>query len=275
MTPMCLAQAASISADATVNAVCFLFVAVVVRCAMQSGRIGVGQLIAVTICGAAAGLVKTAYFPLTILFLLIPVGRFESRKKYWIAFGVFVLVCVAVLAAWSHFTFGAQSYSMENVDPRKQLIYMVQHPIRMVHMEVGMLAAVPFISSIIGQLGWHDIKLWLPCTLAYWGMMFWATWLGGDGILRWTWRQRGILILAVCGCWVAVFSLIYLTFTVVGGTGINGLQGRYMVPATLPFFLIFFPSKKRESAKSGVVITGFAALFSVYTLAVLVHRFYL
>jgi uncharacterized membrane protein len=184
-------------------------------------------------------------------------------------------VCILTLAAWSHFTFGAQSYSMENVDPHRQLIYMLRHPIGMVHMEVGMLVAVPFISSVIGQLGWHDIKLWVPCTAAYWVMLFWATWMAGDGVNRWSARQRLVLIVAVCGCWVAVFTLIYLTFTVVGGTGINGLQGRYMVPATLPFFLIFFSSKKREWGRTGAVITGFAALFSVYTLAVLVHRFYL
>jgi uncharacterized membrane protein len=275
MTPMCLAQASSISADATVNAVCFLFVAVVVRSAMATGPVRWGELILVSIFGAAAGLVKTAYFPLTILFLLIPANRFASRRWYWMAFAIFIVACVCTLGVWSHFTFGAQSYSMEHVDPHRQLVYMVHHPMRMVQMELGMLAAVPFISSIIGQLGWHDIKLWLPCTLAYWGMLFWATWIAGDEVHRWTARQRVILAIAVCGCWVAVFSLIYLTFTVVGGSSINGLQGRYMVPATLPFFLIFLPARKREWPRSGVVITGFASLFSVYALAVLVHRFYL
>jgi uncharacterized membrane protein len=275
LTPMSMGQAASISADATVNAVCFLFVAAVVRLALQTGPIRTIQLIILTILGTAAALVKTAYFPLTLLFLLIPTNRFPTPRRCWLTFGVFILCCLGAIAIWSRFTFGSASYSMENVDPHRQLVYMLHHPIQMIHMEIGMLLAVPFLSSIIGQLGWHDIKLWLPCTIAYWAMLFWTASIAGKPDLRMTIRQRTVLALAVCGCWVVVFTLIYLTFTTIGGTSINGLQGRYMIPATLPFFLIFYRNKKRDWPRAGVAITAFAALFSTYALAVLVRRFYL
>lgn len=164
---------------------------------------------------------------------------------------------------------------MADVSPHRQLIYMLQHPLKMIHIEVGMLLSVPFISSIIGQLGWHDIKLWLPCTLAYWVVLFSSTRVGGRVDIRINVRQRFIFALAAAGCWVAVFSLIYLTFTVVGSGSINGLQGRYMTPAMLPFFLIFYPGPKRVSEKSGLALTAFSAAFSMYALLVLVVRFYI
>ena len=144
MTPMSLAQAASLSADAAVNGICFLFVAAALRCAMTEGSIRRAQLIGLTVCGAAVALAKTAYLPLTILFLLIPANRFSSRRRYWLAFAIFMSICLATIVGWSLCTYGAESYSMPGVSPGRQLIYMLDHPIQMVHMEVGMLLAVPF-----------------------------------------------------------------------------------------------------------------------------------
>jgi uncharacterized membrane protein len=275
LTPMSLAQAASLSADATVNGVCFLFVAAAMRCAMMDGFIRKTHLIGLTLCGAAVALAKTAYLPLTILFLLIPERRFSSRGRYWAAFASFMLICLATIAGWSLCTFGSESYSMTDVSPRRQLIYMLHHPFLMLHMEVGMLLAVPFISSIIGQLGWHEIKLWFPLTAAYFGVVFWTTRIAGWPDRTMTMRQRIVLVAAAVGCWVAVFSLIYLTFTPVGGRSINGLQGRYMIPATGPFFLMFYPGPGRRRGNPGAFITAFAAGFSMYALLVLVRAFYI
>jgi uncharacterized membrane protein len=275
LTPMSLAQAASLSADATVNGICFLFVAASLRCAMTEGSIRGAHLIGLTVCAAAVALAKTAYLPLTILFLLIPANRFSSRRRYWLTFAIFMSICLATIVGWSLCTYGAQSYSLPGVSPARQLIFMLGHPIQMVHMEVGMLLAVPFFSDIIGQLGWHEIKLWLPLTALYFGVLFWTTRIGGWPERRMGGRQRIILAAAALACWLAVFSLIYLTFTAVGGHSINGLQGRYMIPATGPFFLLFYPSPRPRRGNPGMFITIFAAGFSVYALLVLVRRFYI
>jgi len=72
-----------------------------------------------------------------------------------------------------------------------------------------------------------------------------------------------------------VFSLIYLTFTPVGGRSINGLQGRYMIPATGSFFLMFYGGSRFRRGNPGAFITAFAAAFLVYALLVLVRRFYI
>jgi uncharacterized membrane protein len=277
LTPMSLAQAASLSADATVNGVCFLFTAAVVRLASSESRIPPAHLVALMILGAAVSLAKTAYLPLTILFLLIPPGRFSTKRRYWMAFAIFLLVCLATMLGWSLCTFGAKTYSMPGVNPRDQAIYMLRHPLQMAHMEIGMLVAVPFIASIIGQLGWHAIRLWLPCAIAYWAVLFWSTRLRPRDLAV-NVRQRMVLSLAVIGCWIAVFSLIYLTFTVVGGRSINGLQGRYMIPAMLPFMLLFYSPVSGSRGGSGDrswIIPVFSAGFSLYTLAVLVHAFYI
>jgi uncharacterized membrane protein len=151
---------------------------------------------------------------------------------------------------------------------------MLHHPLEMAHIEVGMLLALPFLCSIIGQLGWHDIKLWWPCAITYWLVVCWSTQIISGLPHRVSFRQRLVLAMAACGCWIAVFSLIYLTFTTVGAGSINGLQGRYMIPATLPFFLIFCSSgKKHEWA--GRFIPAFSLMFTLYAVVVLVRRFYI
>jgi uncharacterized membrane protein len=179
------------------------------------------------------------------------------------------------MVGWSRCTFGFSSYSMPDVSPSRQAIFMLHHPLAILHMELGMLLAVPFISSIIGQLGWHEIKLFFPCAIAYWAVLLWTTRIGGWPDFRITARQRAILGAAVCGCWLAVFSLVYLTFAKVGEHSITGLQGRYVIPATLPFFLMLYPGSRPRRVHPGAVLTVFSAAFSVYALSVLVLRFYL
>jgi uncharacterized membrane protein len=275
LTPMSLAQAASLSADATVNGVCFLFVALAMRCAMTEGSIRAAQLIGLTLCGAVVALAKTAYFPLTILFFLAPMRRFSSPRRYWLSFAAFISLCIAAVIGWSLCTYGPDTYSVQGVSPRQQLFYTLHHLIQTVHMEIGMLLAVSFISSIIGQLGWHEIKLWLPLTTLYLCVLFWTTQIGGWPDRRLTMRQRTILALAAIGCWLAVFTLIYLTYTPVGARSINGLQGRYMIPITAPYFLLFYGVPKPRRGNPGRFIAAFSAAFSSYALLVLVRRFYI
>jgi hypothetical protein len=48
-----------------------------------------------------------------------------------------------------------------------------------------------------------------------------------------------------------------------------------MIPATGPFFLMFYPGPWRRRGNPGAFITAFAAGFSMYALLVLVRAFYI
>jgi uncharacterized membrane protein len=276
LTPMSLAQASSLSADAMVNGVCFLFVAAAMRCALGSApAMTPARTIGLAILGAAVALAKTAYIPLTILFLLIPSGKFGGRRRYWLVFSLFVLACLATTVGWSLCTYGVQSYTAPDVSPRLQAIDMLHHPIDTLHRDVGMLLSIPYLASIIGTLGWADVRLWWPCAMAYWLMLFATACVGGWPNVRLEARQRLLLATAAAGCWLLVFTLVYLTFTPVGARSINGLQGRYLIPATPPLLLMFYPSPRERRFNVGPYVAAFSAVFSLYALAVLVRRFYI
>ena len=276
LTPMSLAQAASLSADATANGVCFLFVAVAVRCAMTAGAISRTELAGLTLGGAAVALAKGAYLPLTLLFLLIPAGRFANRRHYWLAFAIFVLVALAAFAGWSLCTFSPDSIGnpVPGVSPWQQLLHVLHHPFLALYMETRLFWSVPYLSSIIGRLGWNEIKLWYPLTAVYFGVLFYATRRGGRPDRQLTMRQRAILATAVLGCWAAVFTLLYLLFTPVGATNINALQGRYLLPVTLPFFLMCYPAARPRRHEPGAFYALFSSGFAVYALLVLAWRCY-
>jgi uncharacterized membrane protein len=276
LMPMSLAQAASLSADATVNGVCFLFVAFAARCALTTAeKMTPARTVILTILGAAVALAKTAYIPLTILFLLIPETKFTTRRRYWQFFALFILVCLATTIAWSLCTFGTQSYIAPNVSPHLQAINILHHPIEMLHRDLGMLLSMPYLESIIGTLGWADIRLWWPVAMLYWVALFASLFIGGWPNIRLTARQRFLLATAAAGCWLLVFTLVYLTFTPVGARSINGLQGRYLIPATAPFLLMFYPRPAPRRLNAAPWITAFCAAFSLYALAILVRRFYI
>ncbi|HEY1921955.1 MAG TPA: DUF2142 domain-containing protein, partial [Tepidisphaeraceae bacterium] len=236
LMPMSLAQASSLSADATVNGVCFLFVAAAMRFALSNfPTMTTARIVDLTILGAAVALAKTAYIPLTILFLLIPSNKFQNRRRYWRIFSLFLLACFTTTITWSLCTFGTQSYTAPGVSPRDQAINILHHPIAMLHRDVGMLLSMPYLESIIGTLGWADIRLWWPIAMLYWVALFVSLFIGGWPNIRLSARQRFLLASAAAGCWLLVFTLVYLTFTPVGARSINGLQGRYLIPATAPF----------------------------------------
>jgi uncharacterized membrane protein len=138
-----------------------------------------------------------------------------------------------------------------------------------------MLGSLNYLASIVGRFGWYDVPIHLPCAIAYAIVLLLTTQLAGRSDANLNAWQRVVLAVAACGCWLAAFSLVYLTFTQVGDRSITGIQGRYLIPATLPFFLIFYNHPSQPARWSGTLVAGFSAAFSLYTVLLLVCRFFI
>jgi uncharacterized membrane protein len=278
LMPMSLSLAASLSADAMVIAVCFLFVATILRFAVGDDRpITWRRLAALVLLGALLALAKTAYLPLTLLFLVIPKSKFRNSRQYWMAFGVFVAVALAVSVAWAVSTY--QNFLIPGASPHEQAIYILHHPLRTLRDYVGQLFSIPLLASVIGKLGWYDTQLWRPLVVCYAAVLVWTTRIGNGSDLRLNVRlasrQRLIIALTAITVWLALFGLMQLAFTRVGARGVTSIQGRYLIPITPLVFLPIYPANPPGKGKPGLWIGGFSVGFCVYVAVALVRRFYI
>src|SRR5262249_830475 len=95
LTPMAVFQFASVSSDSLTNARAFLLVAQTLACACgPRERLPFRDVVAIVVLGMAMGLAKQAYFLLPMSYLLIPVRKLGSGRRY--AAGL-ALVLVATL----------------------------------------------------------------------------------------------------------------------------------------------------------------------------------
>ncbi|MGA2231264.1 MAG: DUF2142 domain-containing protein [Tepidisphaeraceae bacterium] len=273
LMPMSLSLAASMSADAMVNGICFLFAAVVLRFAVGDDRpIGPARLAALFFLIAALALAKTAYLPLALLLLIIPPAKFGGLRRYFLACGSLAAVALLVSIAWTLYTY--RDFVNPDSSPHAQAMFLLHHPLSTAADYVGQLCSLSFLSSIIGKLGWYDTRLARPMVALYLLVLIYTTRIGGWPTVRLNPRQKWIIAAAAVCIWLAVFTLVDLAFTRVGNPGVTSLQGRYMIPLTPLVFLLLYPAPSIRRRERGPLFAAFSGCFCLYVVGVLVWRFY-
>ncbi|MBL9008830.1 MAG: DUF2142 domain-containing protein [Myxococcales bacterium] len=253
LMPICLFQIASLSADGMTFGITLLFVGIVLNLAYapaplpQRMRTWVLSLVAV-----ALSLVKTAYLPMLLLFLLLPTQIFGSKWRH--------ARMAALLAGLSLLAGGLWSSAVQRVyvpetwnggNPPGQLQFILQHPVAF----VGVLFRDVFLrkylgyadysrtftypDSYIGQLGvlgWVDAPLPGPAMDLWWLFLL---------ALACTTRRTDITIprlgkLCIAGTVLltttATLSLLYVCCSPPGANFIIG-QGRHILPI-VPLLLL-------------------------------------
>jgi len=274
LTPMSLYQAASLSGDAMVNALCFLFIATVLRLAVGDNETVKPRHIAgLILLGSAIALAKTAYLPLTLLLLMIPAEKFGGRRRFWITLGIFALVTASISVCWTLSTY--QNFLNAGSSPMRQIVSRLTHPSEILRSYVGQLFSINFLCSIIGKLGWYDTRLWRPSIVVYVVALVLSTQMHGWPSVRLQRWQKTIVALSAVGVWLTVFALVDLAFTQVGAEGVTSLQGRYLIPATPLVCLLLYPTPRLRRREWGPLIVGFSACFCVFIALTLLRRFYI
>ena len=118
-------------------------------------------------------------------------------------------------------------------DPVWKLQYMLQEPLLFPRLLISSLIdyGVPLWRQLIGVLGWLDTPLagWAYPVLT---ALLLASFVGPLGTDRATGRRIAFACaLAVAGYCFAVFLIFFLVWTALDATQIDGVQGRYFVPA--------------------------------------------
>jgi|GEM_PF-642959 len=254
LMPISMSQAASLSQDAMINALGFLFTALCLRYAYSEDykdkQLGIKHMLLPTLILYFLFRTKYIYILMGLLVFMIPVEHFGGKKRYMklllIAAGVLMVLCIIAFLPnlkWILFNNSTTVTSTtesaaSDTETMTQLGFLLAHPKKIVSVLYGTiyqalysyLISLNMLGSIVYSM---DLLIILsPCLIV--GVS--ALDFGGTPVRR---RDKWIMMAAFLAVSIACFFAIYIADSAqnpVGASFISGIQGRYFI-VVLPLLL--------------------------------------
>jgi uncharacterized membrane protein len=298
LMPMSLFQAASLSADAATNGLVFLLTATFLQYSFAKTTINNRDLWFLGILCLALPLVKPAYIPFILLFLLLPASkingndpptdpqesrnhsqRFQFVSKYTVVGSSIFLTSVLTMFVWSSIAGDDYGKIYPEILPKQQILFVLQHPFEY----LGILFHTfqefggKYLVEFIGKLGWLDTILPLGVIVSYWLVLFVVAVASHDNPkIAIAWWQKFILLLVGLASSGLIFTLIYAAGSPVGANIIQGVQGRYFIAIAPTVFLLLYNRNIRFPGRYfSTAIVFYLLLVQGITLITLIGRYYL
>ena len=258
LMPMSLFQAASISADVFTNSISFLFIASIFKLAFEKNTsfkkkdlyLLISLLVLLTMS-------KYVYSFLLILFFIIPLSKFETKKNY-IKTTLYLFIFTALTLSIGIY-FVKQIYGTVDpnvnyygnapetpiVNPNLQIQYILTHIfdyLKTIILSFWILKEF-LVNSFIGNLGWLDTPLPILYILIAVSLLCLLAITENNKNIFISVKSKFILLVCFGIIILTLATLLYLTWTPVGKSVISGLQGRYFIPI-IPVFLTLFYNRK-------------------------------
>lgn len=280
LLPMSLFEAASFSADAPTYALTALICAIMMRLATSTPD-GTRTLWLVGILIAVLSTIKSP-----LVALIIPLAALALRNSKKTALFLVSLVA-SVWLAWtvgfmSMDGFAARQKTLVDVSSSEQIRYILGNPFVIFEISLTTIRLWwwDYVSSGIGILGWLDTGLSrlfyifsiIVLIFVFIGSVS-ANRVELPKFFRWSLFASAISASAL------IFGALYLTWTPVGFTSVQGVQGRYFIPILLIMAIsVSNMNASRYSRSISAATYGVIFLFATISLAhvtsVLVDRYY-
>ena len=289
LMPMSLYQAASLSADSFTFGLSFLLVSFFLRysVAQKNGTtMNVSDVFIIFALSLLLSLSKQAYFLMPLLFLLIPRETFGSSKKYYIIFLLIFLTNFGAIVCW---TLTVDIYKdiysfyrllfMPNLSAEGQLSYLFSHSSEYCRTLITTYVQKGgfYVDTFVGQLGWLDTPLPELVRISYLGMLVVAALFEGREGISISLKQKVIIITTLILSVTLISTLAYIGWSPVGSNIILDIQGRYFIPLSPLFFLLFYNGKLHRFI-AGIALQVAVVCYSLFSLTymgfTIVSRYY-
>ncbi len=282
--PLSIYQASSLSQDAVLNGVGFLFVALCCYYAFdEKVKLNWKKALMLGLLLLTMFLSKYVYACLGLLVFMIPKDKFNSRKDYWKSFIIallpFVILGGYVMLRVSSGISDLQAGAGGGADTMTQMQYLKIHPSMTVKVILSTLLAnlnaYLMQLNILGSLN-YSLTLFLvmgPCFVLGVGLLDGQEVRGRIKI-----RHRIIMLLAFIITFAAIMMGLYIGDGIanpVGASVINGIQGRYFIlMLILPFLALGSDRVKQDIRHFTVKCSGIMGIMLLYAVFMLVNTCY-
>jgi uncharacterized membrane protein len=265
VAPMAMFQAATISPDSYTNGACFLFIAWVLRLSFQEKPINWKQLwLTIGITTLLLSVKINAVFLLPLLLLLVFKG-FAAKKMLPILAGAVGLLFAVEVVGWNALAYSKYYVNMPGFGVLGQLAYIISNPAHVGAILVHdfFIHGIAYLREWVAVYGYNAGQV-PPVTYVLFVVVLVAAWLLSPAEKSLNTRTRITLILTgIAGCFFTIL-ILYLSFTRIGSTSIDGVQGRYFIPVIPVLLLGLVPGREllsRKVARVDLVVGGAGAVF--------------
>ena len=247
LMPMNIHEAVSLASDGQIVAVSMLMIAIVIFLRhVSTERMKVWQYVLLYFLALEISLLKIVYLPFILLYLLIPVSCFGSRKSKWWHIAAIVLLSVASNLIWLKTCSEFLSHSRIGADTGAQIEYLIYHPFNYAVVLARTLFnfGASFLETMVGsRLAWLNVVTvsiliqFYICVLAY-KFIVNRTKINVSGVL-----ENGLFWVIVSSVIILVATSLYVHWSPVYSNQVSGIQGRYFISLLLPLYFTINNSK--------------------------------
>ena len=266
----------SLSPDGFTIALAALFTAQALRLRFTPARLMPG-FAWMGLAGLALSQCKIVYIVLLLLALLVPDGKFASRRQALLRKLGLLFAALALNLAWLAVSAGYLVEFNPGVDSGAQVRYVLSHLpayalvcLRTIYSDLEI-----WITSAIAQnMGRLEVSVHPLAALGFYTLLLYALMNSTSGGHRLT-LETGIVLLAVflLGCGL-IFTSLYVQWTPLGSKLVHGIQGRYftpLLPALCSFMLLLRNKKEPKPRAMGAYLCLGALAFNGIALLSVVH----
>ena len=234
--PMSLNLAATVSPDTIIISFTILAISYALHLKFEKEKINIIDIVLFSILCMIPTVCKIVYFPLLLLFFILPKEKFDGKIKRLISFVLALLIVFIPYYILNNIiSRGDWSLPIRN-NMNEQILFTVSSIPRLLLTIINTFysESTNYFSEMIG--GWNTITV---ISVIIFIMIMLITFCNFDKQNKYSLLKKDKIILGVIAAIEigAVFAAMYLSWTQARQIVIEGVQGRYFIPV-LPIVLI-------------------------------------
>ncbi len=236
LCPKILYISATLSGDVFINMITILFTSYIFRLRKEKKLLTKKDIAILTILTPCIAVSKLVYFAICGLVLLIPKECFKTKKQKAILVGIIVAIMIIAIVIWG----GIANITNRSEHAEAQKEWVFTHPISYLGVLIRGVCnnfSRWALDMVGGAMEWH-IVLREPEIISIIVYIILLLALMNDNTEEekysvFEYIVMGAIILIVTAGIITALYLEWTSATIIGGTEITGVQGRYFTPIVL------------------------------------------
>lgn len=292
LNPVAVFLSASMSADVMNIALAFLFVSLVFATIMsKEPRVSTKRLVVLSVTLLGLALTKPVSIVFGLLLFTLPWKKFKSKFKYILFAFLAISIAAGTTLAWNAAVGEGTQASIqlqrpgEGVDPAKQLKNVLTDPVDFTVLLIkNYIIVAPgyygdaVFNTFFGVFGWLDTNIPTWAIVLYIIGLFLAILYQFGRETGFGKIQKTVFFITFIGFVTANILAMYLVYTPFDRPVVEGVQGRYFIPASIVLLGIFTGRNKIlniSEKKLVIILAGILAVVFLMMILRLVMRYYI
>lgn len=242
--PMFIQQMGSYSYDSTLNAICLLSLAIILKMIFSSDNRWILDTIVLTICAIFIANIKMIYLPILLFALLIPKEKFNDKKIIKFIYPIIIIILAYFISYLFQHQLATTNGLVSNLIPdNTNSANVLANPMSIfpIALKTFKVNGWFYIQSLVGYFGWFRYQF--PTILIFAYLLYFIYLVCTEEKINGKWYLKLLIIIGILVSVAGIFGSMYFGWSADGLDYVDGVQGRYFIPLLLPILLLTLSQK--------------------------------